>query len=259
MKLYYGSSPRLSNVPRVMKALLVALVTAYVMPSWGVLKRLAGQRDDLPVSSLRAEGVAVVSPALAKDASAKLGITWNSGELNLNATIAVRFPGRCRLELGSPETTKAAVAATSGGKARAEGAELAAALVGIEQACGVLALKSGGDGVTREALLKHLGNLGVETKNVSLARFNGSVVYAIGDREPGKAQFWVYKDRFLPARVLFTDARGTEWDVRFGDYTSQATADWWPRVLEVYKGAEPQLRVMVLSADPKADLSALKF
>lgn len=259
MKLYYGSGRRLSNVPRPMKALLVALVTAYVMPAWGVLKRLAGQRDDLPVSSLRAEGVAVVAPALARDVSSKLGITWNSGELNLNASVAVRFPGRCRLALSSPDTTKTAVASTAGGKAHAEGPELAAALVAVEQACAVLALKSGGEGVTRDALLKHLGSLGVETKAVSLARFNGSVVYAIGEREPGKPQFWVYKDRFLPARVLLTDAAGTAWDVRFADYTSQATADWWPRVLEVYKGSEPQLRVMVLQADPRADLSSLKF
>lgn len=259
MKLYYGSGPRLSNVPRLMKALLAALVTAYIMPTWGVLKRLASQRDDMSVSALRAEGVAVVAPALARDVAAKLGTTWNSGELNLNATLAVRFPGRCRLELSSPETTKAIVASTASGKSRTEGAELAAALVAIEQACAVLALKSSGEGVTRDTLLKHLGTLDVETKAVSLARFNGTVTYAIGERDEGKAQFWVYKDRFLPARVRYTDAAGTAWDVRFSDYTSQATADWWPRVLEVYKGNEPQLRVMVLNADPKADLSTLKF
>ncbi len=259
MKLYYGCGPRLSNVPRLMKALLAALVTAYIMPTWGVLKRFAAQRDDLGVSSLRAEGVAVVAPALARDVAAKLGTTWNSGELNLGVSLAVRFPGRCRLELSSPESTKTIVASTAGGKARAEGPALPAALVALEQACAVLALKSSGEGATREQVLKHLGTLNVETKLVSLARFNGTVAYAIGNREEGNAQLWIYKDRFLPARVRFTDAAGLAWDVRFSDYTSQATGDWWPRVLEVYKGNEPQLRVMVLTADPKADLSAVKF
>jgi hypothetical protein len=242
-----------------MKALLAALVTAYVMPAWGVLKRLANRRDDVSVSSMTAEGVAVVSPALAREAASKLGTTWNSGELNLTATLAVRWPGRCRLELSAPDSTKRLVATTAGGRARSEGAELAAALVAIEQACAVLAVKSTGEGATREQLQKHLAGLGVDTKAVSLARFAGTVAYAVGNRADGQAQFWVYKERYQPARLLFTDQAGAAWDVRFTDYASQATADWWPRVVEVYKGAEPQLRLMVLTADPKADLSATKF
>ena len=67
------------------------------------------------------------------------------------------------------------------------------------------------------------------------------------------------KDRFLPSRLKYTDAAGAAWDVRFSDYSSQATGEIWPRVLEVYKGNEPQLRVMVLNANAKADLSTVKF
>ncbi len=252
----------LSIVPPMMKAQVVALVTAFIMPTYGVLKRYAVTRDEQSVTQLKAEGVAAVSPVLAKDVSALLGVTWNSGELNVNAALAVRFPGRCRLELTSPESTKAIVVTTAGGKRRNEGGELAALNVGLEQVCAILALKAGEDGATRDLLLKHLGSLKVETKLVSLARMGGSlnqVSYLIGNKADGQPQFWVYKDKFLPARVRFTDDKGTAWDVRFSDYTSQSTGELWPRVLEVYKGNEPQLRVMVLSADTRADLSQVKF
>ena len=242
-----------------MKPALLALVLAYVMPSYGVLKRYANQRDDLPVSSMKAEGVAAVSPAIARDVAALMGVTWNSGELSLNVSLSVRFPGRCRLELSSPDSTRVLAAVSAGGKERSEGGDVAALLVGLEQACAVLALKSGEDGATREAVTRHLQSLKVDLKHSALARFNGSVSYLLGQKADGQASMWLYKDRFLPSRVKFTDAAGAAWDVRFSDYTSQATGEIWPRVLEVYKGNEPQLRVMMLTADTRADLSNVKF
>lgn len=242
-----------------MKPVLLALIVAYIMPSYGVLKRFASQRDDLTVSNLKAEGVAAVAPALAKDVSALMGVTWNSGELMLNASLSVRFPGRCRLELSSPESTKTLAATSSGGKAKSEGGEVAALLVGLEQACSLLSLKSAEEGATRDAVAKHLAAIKVDLRQVMLARFNGSVSYLLGQKVEGQSQLWIYKDRFLPSRLKFTDEAGTAWDVRFSDYTSQATGEIWPRVLEVYKGNEAQLRVMVLNANAKADLSNVKF
>jgi hypothetical protein len=207
--------------------------------------------------------VAAVSPVLAKDVASSLGVNWNSGELTLNAVLSVRFPGRCRIDLSSPDSTKTISVAVSAGKKHFEGTELAPLGVALEQACAILALKSGEEGSTREALLKHLGNLKVETKYVSLARLDGavsssSVSYLIGNKAEGEPQLWVSKDRFLPTRLRFNEGT-TAWDVRFSDYTSQATGEVWPRVLEISKGNEPQLRVMVLSADNKADLSQVKF
>jgi hypothetical protein len=242
-----------------MKAVLAAIVVAYIMPSYGVLKRFASQRDDLTVSNLKAEGVAAVSPALAKDVSSLMGVTWNSGELMLNASLSVRFPGRCRLELSSPESTKILAATSSGGKAKSEGGDVPALLVGLEQACSLLSQKAAEEGATRDVVSKHLTSLKVDLKQVMLARFNGSVSYLIGQKAEGQSSVWIYKDRFLPSRLKFTDESGTAWDVRFSDYTSQATGEMWPRVLEVYKGNEAQLRVMVLNANAKADLSNVKF
>lgn len=242
-----------------MKTAFLALVFAYIMPSQSVLKRFANERDGLTVSNLKAAGVAAVSPSLAKEISSLMGVTWSSGELMLNASLWVRFPGRCRLELSSAESTKVLAAAATNGKGRSEGGDVQALLVGLEQACALLSLKSSAEGATREAVQRYLTSMKVDLKTISLARFNGSVSYLIGQKTEGQAQAWLYKERFLPSRMKFTDASGAAWDVRFSDYSSQATGELWPRVLEVYKGNEPQLRVMVLDANPKADLSTVKF
>jgi hypothetical protein len=128
----------------------------------------------------------------------------------------------------------------------------------VDQLCATLALRSATEGESRGLLERHLASLKVENHKVSLGRFEGSVVYVLGDRGPASPQFSVYKERFLPARVKLTDAAG-QWDVRFIDYTSQATGDWLPRVIEVYRGDQLNLRVTVLSADGRPALDTLKF
>jgi autotransporter translocation and assembly factor TamB len=240
------------------KQLIVALALAYIMPSYSVLRRLTAGRDEMTVAAVKAEGAATVAPVLARDLSTALGATWTSGELPLAATLQVRFPGRCRLDLTVPDSGKAVTVAWTNGKHRAEGPALPAALVAIDQLCATLALRSATEGESRAALEHHLASLKVDTQKVSLGRFEGSVVYVLGDRAEGSAQFQVYKDRFAPARVKLTEG-GVQWDVRFIDYTSQATGDWLPRVVEVYRGAELNLRVTVLSADGHASLDGVKF
>lgn len=242
-----------------MKPALLAMLLAYVMPSYGVLKRMANQRDEVNTPGLKAEGVAQIAPVLAKDVASMLGTTWNSGELPLNATLAVRFPGRCRLELTSPETTKTVTATWANGKGKLEGGEVKALMVGLEQACVLLSPRSSEEGATREGYNRHLANLKVDAKNVMLARFNGTVSYLIGQKVEGQPQLWIYKDKFLPSRIRYTDDAGVQWDVRFSDYGSQATGELWPRVMEVLKGDESQLRVMILTADPRADVTSVKF
>ena len=43
----------------------------------------------------------------------------------------------------------------------------------------------------------------------------------------------LYKDRMEPARVRFAGDTKTQGDVRFLDYTSQATGDFFPRTFKV--------------------------
>jgi hypothetical protein len=246
-----------AEAPHLKQAVLV-LILAYVMPASSVLRRVAAARDDLSVTSLKADGLVAVAPVLAKDLAPVLGTSWATGELSLSATLSVRLPGRCRLDLLVPDSTKTLSVAWSNGKRRAEGPELAAAAVAVDELCATLALRSATDGESRAALERHLGSLKVDTRQVSLARFSGTVAYVVGDRGARASSFWVYKERFLPARVSVADASG-QWDVRFIDYTSQATGEWLPRVVEVYRDNELQLRMTILSADGRANLEGVKF
>jgi hypothetical protein len=246
-----------------MRLLVAALALAYVMPTYSILRRYAGTRDDLTLTSLKVEGTAAIAPVVAKDLAAALGSSWTSGDLPLTAALALKYPGRCRLDLTGYESTKTLTVASSNGKRRTEGPELIAAQVALEQLCAFFAVKSAGDGETRASIERHLAALKIDTKQVSHVRFLGQLAFAIGARGENTPQYWVYRDRtppdrFLPARVRFTDERGN-WDVRFIDFTSASVADWVPRVVEVYKGQELQLRLTALTADTRADLESTKF
>jgi hypothetical protein len=232
---------------------------AYVLPAYSILRRTANRRDDITTSALEVEGTAAVAPAAAREVAGLMGTEWTSGELSLSGKLQVRFPGRCRLELSSPDTTKVLAVASSNGKSRAEGGDLAALKVLLEESCALLALRSQTDGQTRALMERHLDTLKVDQRRTALGRFAGTLVFLIGSKDPNASQFWVYKERFQPARVMFTDAGGTRWDVRFLDFSSQATGNWFPRIVEVYKGEELQLRVMALEGNGAAKLDEVKF
>jgi hypothetical protein len=246
-----------------MRLFVAALALAYVMPTYSILRRFAATRDDLTLTGLKVDGSAAAAPAVARGLAEALGSTWTSGDLQLTASLAIKFPGRCRLDLSSIESSRSLTVATSNGKRRAEGPEFAAAQVALEELCALFAVKSGGEGETRAVIERHLGALKVDTKQVSHGRVLGQLGFVIGARADGSPQYWVYRDRvppdrFLPARVRFTDERGT-WDVRFIDFTSASVGDWVPRVVEVYRGEELHLRLTALAADTRADLESTKF
>lgn len=246
-----------------MRLLVAALVVSYVMPTYSILRRFANTRDDLTLTALKVDGTAAVTPAVARDVASALKSTWVSGDLPLTSTLSIKYPGRCRLDLASFESNASLSVISAGGKRRAEGPEFVAAQVAVDELCAFFSIKSGGDGETRAAIERHLSSFKIDTKVVSHARFQGQLAFAIGAKAEGSPQYWVYRDRvppdrFLPARIRFTDERGT-WDVRFVDYTSASVADWLPRVVEVYKGQELQLRLTALSSDTRPDLEKTKF
>ncbi len=242
----------------MLRAALAAAALAFVMPTWSVLKRVANGRDELSTTAVRAEGLLLVAPIDAKAVAAALGTPWESGELKLSATVMMRLPGRCRLDLSSPDTSKTLTFAWANGQRRAEGSTWPAAQALVEELCATLALHSAADGESRQALDRHLQSLKVDLKLTSLARVGNQVAVVVGDRAELAPSFWVYKDKFLPARVRFQDAQG-RWDVRFQDYESQAVGDALPRVAEVAQDGEPRLRLMLLTGDVKAGLDGVKF
>lgn len=238
-----------------MRFFAAALVLAYVMPSQSVLKHMANERDDLGLTTLRVEGSVTVPAASAGDFAAALGVTSGQGELQLTGAVSMRLPGRCRFELSSLDSTKSVAAVSSNGKRRTEGAELQALQVAVDEICAVLALRGAGDGDSRAAVERHLASIKVDTKLSSLARYDGTLAYIVGNPAAGSPQLWVYKDdKFHPARIRFTDDKGVAWDVKLKDYASQAS-DAFPRLVEVWKGDALQLKFTTLNTDPKPALA----
>jgi hypothetical protein len=159
--------------------------------------------------------------------------------------LQMKLPGRCRLEVTSPESTKRLLYAKNASRARVEGPAVPVLSEALSQVCAILALRSGAEDETRQALDKHLGALKVEYRKTSLARFGGQVTYVLGNPADGAPQLWVYKDSFLPARIRYKDAAGAAWDVRLLGYGSVAAEDAFPRVLEVQKDGKGLFRMTV--------------
>ena len=246
-----------------MRAALLAITLAYLMPAWSILKRVAKGRDEMTITALKVDGSVAVPQPAAKDVAVALGLEPGRGDLQLTATWAMKLPGRCRLQVGSADSTKTAQVSSVQGKLKQDGPDVPGLIHAVNHACGLLALHSAGEGDSRAALEKHIGTIKVDTRKVSLARFMGTSAYVLGPRDGNGGQLWVYKDVdrefFYPARVRFPDEQGQAWDVRFIDYTSQATGNWFPRQIEVWKGETLALRFTALSGDGKPDAEALKF
>ena len=230
--------------PSVLLVLLLAVrsALAYVPAPSAIFRHLLGGREEQHVATARVDGTLVLSGGAA-------GEVGGQGEVQSDARVYLRLPGRCRIEASGPETGKLA-AVQSGGQLRSEGPGVAALGVGLGEVCALFGARSAGDG--RAELEAHLRKRGVNLGSSWLARFGGQVAYVVGGPKDSDAQLWVFKDSWLPARIRWTEG-GTRWDVRFVDYNSPA-GDWFPRVVEVSRDSERQVRFTTLSGDPKASV-----
>jgi hypothetical protein len=231
------------RLPTLLLALLaVRTALAYVPAPGAIFRHLLTGRDEQRISSARVEGTLVLSGAAATEVGGQ-------GELQSDARVYLRLPGRCRLEASGSETGKLAVV-HSGGQLKTEGPNVPALGVGLGEACALFGARSAGDG--RPELEAHLRKRGVNVGTAWLARFGGHVAYVVGGPKETDAQFWVFKDSWLPARIRWTEG-GTRWDVRFVDYNSPA-GDWFPRALEVSRDGQREVRFTTLSGDPRANV-----
>ena len=226
----------------LLAVLAVRTALAYVPAPGAIFRHLLTGRDEQRISSARVEGTLVLSGGASSEAGGQ-------GELQSDARIYLKLPGRCRLEASGPETGKLAVV-HAGGQLKAEGPAVAALGVGLGEVCALFGARSAGDG--RSELEAHLRKRGVNTGSSWLARFGGHVAYVVGGPKDTDPQFWVFKDSWLPARIRWT-ADGIRWDVRFVDYNSPA-GDWFPRAIEVSRDGERQVRFTTLSGDPRANV-----
>jgi hypothetical protein len=238
--------------------LFSAAALAYVIPATSILNRMTKEEDKIQVFSWKIEGALSFFGPAAKEAAAALKLTAEGNELQVDGVVSLKHPGRCRFDASSAEgATSSAV--TTNGKARTEGSPLPTLQLTIDEICALMVQRSGDEGVAKAAVERHLSKLGVDTKRSSLGRIGTDVAYVVGDPAAGKSQLFVNKDSFTPARILFTDAAGQKWDLRFHDFYSPLTGDQFPRVTEVWKNGELQLRFTALKAEPKAQFADKVF
>jgi hypothetical protein len=213
-------------------------------------------RDELPFASLKVDG-GLTFTHLAAAQAASLGSGSPRSEPQLDASILLKLPGRCRLEASSPDGSRSA-AIWSHGKKRSEGQPIPAMMVALEQICPLLAVRSSSEADSRTSIERHVRSLKADVRNASLARLGNQIAYVLGNPAEGQPQLWVYKDVFLPARVRWSETDGP-WDIRFLDYGSPVTGEWFPRVFELYRSGELVLRFTGFRADPKVQLSEKLF
>ena len=247
------AAPNWFSRARPLVALFAALAgfaaLAYVLPAYSILRRLADRRDDLRLNAVQVSGTGTFSPGTASKARG----AEDDKEVQADVVVSFKVPGRCRIQAAVPEGNATASIVVNG-KRSAQGTEVPALTEAIAEACPFVALRSASEGEGRASIEQHLAKLGVDTKQTSLDRFNDKIVYVIGNPAEGKPQLWVYKDTFLPARLMYAGADGAKWDVRFRDFGSPVAGEWFPRVVEVAKNGEDVFRFTALQADGRAKL-----
>ena len=149
------------RLPLLLLAVLaVRPALAYVPAPGAIFRHLLTGKDEQRISTARVEGTLV----LAGSASSKAG---GQGEIQSDARVFLKLPGRCRLEASGPETGKLAVV-QSGGQVKNEGPAVAALGVGLGEVCALFGARSAGDG--RPELEAHLRKRGVNVGSSWLAR-----------------------------------------------------------------------------------------
>lgn len=236
---------------------VAGVAAAYLLPSGAIVRRLGEARDEQGAVSLRVEGTATLFGELTQAAAGPLKLVADRPELQVDASLSLKAPGKCRLELASPSGGRIA-AIQSGGRKRVEGETPQSLSVAVEQLCSLLATR-GGDGGSRGMVERHLNALHVQPRSVALGRVSREVTYILGDPAPGQPQLWIYKDTFFPARLTFNDAQGTAWDLRLSDFSSSVTGTWAPRVIELHKSGALVLRFTALKAESPVALADRLF
>jgi len=239
-------------------AALPALALGYVLPVQGILRRLGEKRASLSLDALEVVGTLQAEGRGSERLSTAVGGA-PSARPSAPARLLVKIPGRCRLELGSPEVPQAERPWLSlrDGKASGPLAELPAAAALLRAVCTLLAVPPAGD--ASEAYASALGRRGVALGDAALGRFEGRVAYVVGGRaRDARPLAWVDKETFQPLRLQAQDG-GSPWDVRLLGWGSPTGGDWFPRAVEAWEGAELRMRLTTERVAPNPRLPDTLF
>jgi hypothetical protein len=233
-------------------ALAAAPAAAYLPPATAILKRVAQRRDDVGAAALQVGGTLTFSGEAARRA-AMSGIAANPGaatgaDLTVPATLFVKTPGRCRLELtpaSAPATAadRPAASVRGGRLAGRRGLEALPAVAAlVEGVCALIGEKGAGGSEPERAFAQALAARGVALTDVALGRMGGRVAWVLGGRpQDARPQAWIDKQAFQPVRLIarFGDAAR---DVRLLDFGSPVGGDRFPRAVEVWNGTQLEAR-----------------
>lgn len=155
--------------------------------------------------------------------------------------LALRFPLSCRFEGGAQTrgTVAQPLPSSAAGNPEQELIELACPLIAYrglrttdaETALGAVAATAGAD-------------LGAAA---AYDRLGDRVAFVVGapPRQPDRPQLWLYKDTHAPARLIARRDGHLE-DLRLLEYGNPAAAEWFPRILELFRDGKPSARFEVL-------------
>ena len=155
--------------------------------------------------------------------------------------LALRFPLSCRFEGGSQARGTVAQPLPSSGAGTPE-QEL------LELACPLIAYRGLRSADAENALRAAATTAGADLNlPAALDRLGDRVAVVIGapPRQSDRPQLWLYKDTNAPARFI-ARRDGRLQDLRLLEYGNPAAADWFPRILELYRDGKFSARFEVL-------------
>ncbi|OGR13023.1 MAG: hypothetical protein A2341_08145 [Deltaproteobacteria bacterium RIFOXYB12_FULL_58_9] len=191
---------------------------AYVLPTEFILRMLADKRINMKIVDLT------------------VYVNTEVGDRNTEDRIYLKKPERLRHLRQGEETTMVEVQRE--GKA-AEGPEDALKRIKGQpfNILPTLLFPKGEEIDEAETrMMEALKGLGVDTKTTALGRFDDRVHYIIGARsyESDLPQLWIDKETFLPARLIVKRAGKEKRELRWLEFGSSTTGDWFPRVTEIW-------------------------
>jgi len=155
--------------------------------------------------------------------------------------LALRFPLSCRFEGGAQARGTVAQPLPSSGAGNPE-QEL------IELACPLIAYRGLRAADAESALQAAATIIGADlTAPAAYDRLGDRVAIVVGapPRQLDRPQLWLYKDTHAPARLVARRDGRLE-DLRLLEYGNPAAAEWFPRILELYRDGKPSARFEVL-------------